>query len=153
MNCLRQNKLYSYRPNYCEHIVSTGFFMETIDCEFAYIEHRMYTHQKYIRLFVSDIYARRKPESKSGGVIQLRYDRRFNVSDDIQFDQPREYYSNKYDMHIIILASSISRPTYIICTCDILTYGYQHIYNIRAVGTCVLYSDLVFTALFTLLLL
>jgi len=34
-----------------------GVFMETIDCDFAYIEHRMYMHQKYIRLFVSDIYA------------------------------------------------------------------------------------------------
>lgn len=70
--------------------------METIDCEFAYIEHRMYTHQKYIRLFVSDVYARRKPESKSGGVIQIHYVRvPLNDSDDIKFDQPREYYSNK----------------------------------------------------------
>ena len=38
-------------------IPAIGVFMETIDCDFAYIEHRMYIHQKYIRLFVSDIYA------------------------------------------------------------------------------------------------
>lgn len=71
-----------------------GYFLETIDCEFAYIEHRIYTHQKYIRLFVSDFYARRKPESRSGGVIELRYPS-LNVSSDILFDQVREYYSNK----------------------------------------------------------
>ena len=38
-------------------IYITGVFMETIECEFAFIYHRMYMHQKYIRLFVSDIYA------------------------------------------------------------------------------------------------
>ena len=37
-----------------------GVFTEYIDCPFALIEHRTYVHQKYIRLLVTDIYAKRK---------------------------------------------------------------------------------------------
>ena len=47
----------SYADAITDFIYVTGVFMETIDSDFAFIYHRMYMHQKYIRLFVSDIYA------------------------------------------------------------------------------------------------
>lgn len=40
--------------------LAAGVFTENIDCPFAYIEHRTYVHQRYIRLLVTDIYAKRK---------------------------------------------------------------------------------------------
>jgi len=67
--------------------------METIDCDFAYIEHRMYTHQKYIRLFVSDIYVRMKPASIGGGMLSMKYPS-MNASYDVIFDTPRFYFGN-----------------------------------------------------------
>jgi hypothetical protein len=67
--------------------------METIDAEFAYIEHRMYVHQKYTHLFVSDIHARRKMDVPGGGVIHFTYPLA-NHTDDISFSGKEEYYAN-----------------------------------------------------------
>ena len=64
--------------------------METIDCDFAYIEHKLYVHQKYVRLLVSDIYAMRK--DRSSGVIHFRYPK--ILTDDIRFNQAHRYYGN-----------------------------------------------------------
>lgn len=70
-----------------------GVFMETIDCDFAYIEHRMYMHQKYIRLFVSDIYAVKKRDSHGGGLLKILYPD-LNVSKSINFGEKMRYNSN-----------------------------------------------------------
>lgn len=33
----------------------TGVFTESIDCDFAFIEHKTYVHMKYVRLLVSTL--------------------------------------------------------------------------------------------------
>ena len=70
--------------------------MESIDCQFAYIEHRIYVHQKFIRLFISDIFARRKenPGNMGGGISLLINYPGLNSSADIVFDKPLSEFSN-----------------------------------------------------------
>jgi len=55
----------------------------------------MYAHQKYIRVFVSEIIARRKEVNTgdSGIVISLQYPT-LNDSQDVRFDTPREHNAN-----------------------------------------------------------
>ena len=57
------------------HVVPpfVGVFTETIDCEFAMIEHRMYVHQKYVHLLVSQVYAQRKEHAIGGGILTIVY--------------------------------------------------------------------------------
>ena len=73
-----------------------GVFMEEIECEFAWIQHRIYAHQKYIRLLVNDIYAWRK-ENTQGGVLYLDYFSKFSgdpESPDIDFGSRQSHLSN-----------------------------------------------------------
>lgn len=70
-----------------------GYFMESIKCEFADIEHRIYVHQKYIRLFVVDIFVRMNPATLGGGMISMAYPS-FNSTNDILFGEPRQYRGN-----------------------------------------------------------
>ena len=67
-----------------------GYFMESIDCEFGIVHHKIYIHQKYIRLFVVDTYARLKPGSNSGMMLNLKYPS-LNSSTDIIFSNPASY--------------------------------------------------------------
>lgn len=69
-----------------------GYFMETIKSEYAYIEHKMYLHQRYIRLFVVEINYVIQPVNYGGGFISLKYPD--PVSDDIIFNQRTPYIGN-----------------------------------------------------------
>lgn len=66
--------------------------METIKSEYAYIEHKMYLHQRYIRLFVVEINYVIQPVNYGGGFISLKYPD--PVSDDIIFNQRTPYIGN-----------------------------------------------------------
>jgi len=69
---------------------AAGYFMESIDCEFGIAHHKIYIHQKYIRLFVVDTYARLKPGSNGGLVLMLEYPS-LNSSSDMIFQNPTFY--------------------------------------------------------------
>lgn len=64
-----------------------GYFMESIDCEYGIAHHKMYMHQKYIRLFVVDTYAKLKPGSTGGLVLNIKYPP-VNSSVDMTFGEP-----------------------------------------------------------------
>jgi len=72
---------------YC---VAAGYFMESIDCEFGIVYHKIYIHQKYIRLFIVDTYARLKPGSNGGLMLNLKYPS-INSSSDMIFTNPTSY--------------------------------------------------------------
>ncbi len=67
--------------------------MEYIDCDFAYVYHKIYVHQKYIRVLVSDIYWKRKSGSLGGGKLVLDYPE-FSASPDIDFGEAQHYYAH-----------------------------------------------------------
>ena len=67
--------------------VHAGYFMESIDCEYGIAHHKMYMHQKYIRLFVVDTYAKLKPGSTGGLVLNIKYPS-VNSSVDMTFGEP-----------------------------------------------------------------
>ena len=73
----------------CDCLV-VGYFEEKIDCEFGIVYHKMYMHQKYIRLFVLDTYAVLKPGSNGGLVLNVRYPS-VNSSTDMRFSNPIAY--------------------------------------------------------------
>ena len=56
--------------------------METVDCEFATIYHKIYLHRKYIRLLVVDTFAILKQGAIGGITVRLNYPE-LNSSDDI----------------------------------------------------------------------
>jgi len=65
--------------------------MESIDCEYGVVYHKIYIHQKYIRLFVVDTYARLKPGNTVGGLtLKLSYPT-LNSSSDLTFNSPAPY--------------------------------------------------------------
>jgi len=64
--------------------------MESIDCEFGIVHHKIYIHQKYIRLFVVDTYAKLKPGSNGGLVLDVQYPS-INSSTDMTFSSPVSY--------------------------------------------------------------
>ena len=66
--------------------------METIDSEYAYIEHKIYLHAKYIRLLIVDIYAQMKSTAAGGLTLTMRYPPM--TSPDINFQQPIPYLAN-----------------------------------------------------------
>ena len=66
--------------------------MESINCDFAVIEHRTYVHQKYIRLFVTDIYVRQQSSSIGGGTLTLM--RPSLISSDTTFGIAQPYLGN-----------------------------------------------------------
>ena len=71
--------------------------METIDCDFAFIKHKIYIHKWYIRVLVSDISWKKKSgdQGRGGGKLILNYPS-FNTSDDIIFSVPRTYKAHLY---------------------------------------------------------
>ncbi|ESN97174.1 hypothetical protein HELRODRAFT_193290 [Helobdella robusta] len=69
-----------------------GYFMETIKSEYAYIEHKIYLHQKYIRLYVVEINYKLQPVNFGGGFLTLSYPPL--VSEDIDFKKPVPYIGN-----------------------------------------------------------
>jgi len=71
-------------------VADAGYFMESIDCELGTVHHKIYIHQKYIRLFIVDTYAQLKPGSDGGLVLNLRYPS-FNSSSDMIFGNPTLY--------------------------------------------------------------
>ena len=64
--------------------------MEYIDCEYGEVYHKIYMHQKYIRLFVLDTYAIAKPGSYGGLVVNVRYPS-VNSTADMIFTNPIPY--------------------------------------------------------------
>jgi len=64
--------------------------MEYIDCEFGVVYHKIYMHQKYIRLFVVDTFAKLKPGSNGGLVLAVQYPS-VNSSTDMIFTSPVPY--------------------------------------------------------------
>ena len=80
---------FSITPPICDCLV-VGYFEEKIDCEFGIVYHKMYMHQKYIRLFVLDTYAVLKPGSNGGLVLNVRYPS-VNSSTDMRFTNPIAY--------------------------------------------------------------
>jgi len=71
-------------------IAAEGYFMESIDCEFGIVHHKIYIHQKFIRLFVVDTYAKLKPGSNGGLVLDVKYPA-INSSADMTFTNPTPY--------------------------------------------------------------
>lgn len=70
-----------------------GYWMESIKCEFADIEHKIYLHQKFIRLFVVDIYVKMNPATLGGGTITMNYPK-WESSGDLTFGSPLNYRGN-----------------------------------------------------------
>ena len=64
--------------------------METVDCEFATIYHKIYLHQKYIRLLVVDTYATLKPNAIGGVTVRLNYPD-LNDTNDIVWQRKTPY--------------------------------------------------------------
>ena len=64
--------------------------MEYIDCEFGVVYHKIYMHQKYIRLFVVDTFVKLKPDSHGGLVLNVQYPS-VNSSTDMTFTSPVPY--------------------------------------------------------------
>jgi hypothetical protein len=58
-----------------------GYFMEMVDCEYATVYHKIYTHQKYIRLLVVDTYAVLKQGAIGGLTVRLDYPNINNTND------------------------------------------------------------------------
>ena len=71
-----------------------GTFTEQIETTFAYITHTIYAHQKYTRLLISDLFMRRKSDSK-GGTIELEYPST-ESSDDLDFNGDVGYYDGSW---------------------------------------------------------
>ena len=73
-----------------------GIFTETITTDFAEVQQRMYMHQKYIRVFVVDMYARKKQIGQEyGGSTIVRKFPRINSTEDIRFNSdPVGHYAN-----------------------------------------------------------
>jgi len=69
---------------------AAGYFMESIDCEFGIAHHKIYIHQKYVRLFVVDTYAKLKPGSNGALVLNMKYPM-LNASTDMIFSNPTPY--------------------------------------------------------------
>ena len=69
---------------------AAGYFMETVDCEYATIYHKIYLHQKYIRLLVVDTYAVLKPGTTGGVTVRLNYPG-LNSTDDIKWQGVTPY--------------------------------------------------------------
>lgn len=69
-----------------------GYFMETIKSEYALIEHKVYMHQKYIRLYVVEINVKLQPANYGGGVLTLSYPPA--ISEDINFRKPVTHIGN-----------------------------------------------------------
>ena len=64
--------------------------MESIDCEFGTVHHKIYIHQKYIRLFVVDTHAKLKRGAYGGMVLNVKYPS-LNSSNDMIFTSPVPY--------------------------------------------------------------
>ena len=58
------------------------------------IEHRLYVHQKYTKLLVADIHAKRKTNVPGGGSLHSYYYASENHTTDIQFQPKDDYYGN-----------------------------------------------------------
>jgi len=69
---------------------AVGYFMESIDSEFGIVHHKIYIHQKYIRLFIVDTYVRLKPGNNGNMMLNLQYPS-VNSSADIIFTNPTPY--------------------------------------------------------------
>ena len=78
--------------------------MESIKCEFADIEHKIYLHQKFIRLFVVDIYVKMNPATLGGGTITMNYPK-WESSGDLTFGSPLNYRGNWYKSCMITYLS------------------------------------------------
>ena len=65
--------------------------METVDCEYATIYHKIYPHQKYIRLLVVDTYAVLKQGATGGITLMLNYPELNNTADIIWREKPTPY--------------------------------------------------------------
>ena len=72
-----------------------GTFTEQIETTFAYITHRIYVHQKYTRLLISDLFMQAKSEIVGGGVISLDYPTTEDTTD-INFQEAVQYNGNWY---------------------------------------------------------
>lgn len=84
----RNTRKYQFDAKY-------GIFQETVITDFAEVEHRMYVHQKFMRVFVVDVTAQKRATTQStgGGVINFKYPG-LNSTSDIVFDTPRRYNAN-----------------------------------------------------------
>jgi len=69
---------------------AVGYFTESIDSEYGIVHHKIYIHQKYIRLFIVDTYARLKPGNNGSLVLNLKYPT-VNSSTDMIFTNPTYY--------------------------------------------------------------
>jgi len=88
MSCVMQTVVH--RLMQCLPVADAGYFMESIDCEFGIAHHKIYIHQKYIRLFIVDTYARLKPGVNGGLVLNLKYPS-IDSSTDMIFSNPTSY--------------------------------------------------------------
>ena len=69
-----------------------GYFMETIRSDYAYIEHKTFMHQKYIRLYVIQLKVNIQSTNYGGGYISLEYPE--IASEDITFNKPIPHIGN-----------------------------------------------------------
>ena len=79
----------------CCFFDTPGTFTEQIETTFAYITHRIYVHQKYTRLLISDLFMQAKSEIVGGGVISLDYPTTEDTTD-INFQEAVQYNGNWY---------------------------------------------------------
>ena len=77
-------------------------FIEQVETPYAIVEIRTYIHQKYVRLLVVDIIARRK-RGQYGQSFYFTYPN-VNGTQDIAFEQPRRYEADRYaEMPLFLL--------------------------------------------------
>ena len=74
----------------------TGIFYENITTDFAIVQQRMYMHQKYIRVFVVDLYAEKRAiGGQYGGGVLHRCFHKVNATTDIKFNsEPLDHNAN-----------------------------------------------------------
>jgi len=81
---------YLVNYNLRDCAAGAGYFMEYIDCEYGVVYHKIYVHQKYIRLFIVDTYVKLKESAGGGLVLKLKYPS-LNSSDDMIISNPTPY--------------------------------------------------------------
>ena len=75
-------------------LLPIGTFSEIIETEFAWITHRMYPHQHFTALFVSDITLEAKSDFSASGTIFVDYPATIDQSPDLELSEPEIYEGN-----------------------------------------------------------
>lgn len=78
--------------------------MEMVDCEYATVYHKIYVHQKYIRLLVVDTYAVLKSGGIGGLTLRMNYPD-INSTDDIVWQGKTPYMGGSWWVIFVVVSA------------------------------------------------